>query len=886
MNRRLSTVERARLATLFDRASELPASEQRNFAERECGADPTLRDELLELLAAGAEPDRLPAMQSGAPLAPGSMVADYRIVERLGAGGMGEVYVAEQRKPVSRRVALKIIRAGLDDDAVLTRFAAERQALARMQHPNVAQVYDGDVTTDGRPYFVMELVDGSTITDHCDRRRATIRERIELFLGVCSGVQHAHLKGVIHRDLKPANLLVSESQQPALAKVIDFGIALATSGRLTDRTLNTVPGQIIGTLDYMSPEQADPRRADIDTRSDVYSLGVVLYELLCGRRPFESATHEGTSWLAMQRAIAEQEPLPPSTQLLRDPDSLDRLATARDTDRRRLILGIRGDLDWICLSALEKDPARRYQSVAALADDLRRHLAELPISARAPSWSYRAQKFVRRHRLATTAGLLATISAVVGGYGVVSGRLESIAAERVQRASRPYSDSYLLGRLLAEADDELWPPHPDKIAALASWIDRAERLTGTLDEIDGSPGHRADLRAMDAALDSARGQASRHSALRNLVTALELLSDDRSGLLGRDPDAASPQHGWSIPRRLAFARRLADGFKVGGEYLRAWQRYPELDMTPVMGLVPIGQDPASELWEFAHLMTGSIPERDSDRRLILEDDMAVVLVLMPEGSFRMGSQSDDPEKANYEPNPPRGATPVHTVRLSRHFLAKHELTRHQWLVLTGADPSRYHPDRDSWQDDWLEAGRFATAPGLHPVEQVSWWDCDRWLARAGLRLPSEAEWEHGARADTGTPYASSREPHPLVGLANVNDSHASQHGGREHDGRPADFDDGATMHAPVGSYDANAFGLHDMHGNVYEWCRDGYDIDFYTNESVIDPLADGVGEEPRVYRGGSYRVGPPAARCSARFYYPPGMKGHALGVRPAATVPD
>src|SRR6516162_1992809 len=334
----------------------------------------------------------------------GQTLGRYKLLEKIGEGGFGVVYVAEQSEPVRRRVALKVIKLGMDTKAVVARFEAERQALAMMDHPNIAKVFDAGSTETGRPYFIMELVRGIRVTDYCDQNNLPTKERLGLFISVCLAIQHAHQKGIIHRDIKPSNILVTLHDGAPVPKVIDFGIAKATEGRLTDATVYTQLHQFIGTPAYMSPEQAEMSGLDIDTRSDIYSLGVLLYELLTGKTPFDANELMSQGIDAMRKTIREKEPVRPSTKLatLKGED-LTTTANRRAVDSSRLARLLRGDLDWIVMKCLEKDRTRRYETANGLAADLKRHLNNDTVVARPPGSAYRFQKLVRRNKLAVAA---------------------------------------------------------------------------------------------------------------------------------------------------------------------------------------------------------------------------------------------------------------------------------------------------------------------------------------------------------------------------------------------------------------------------------------------------------------------------------------------------
>jgi tetratricopeptide (TPR) repeat protein len=442
-------VDTLRLKELFVAAAELPAADRAGFLDRECGADAELRKRVAALLKAHdapgsflADPVPMPAEapEDAAQVpstvayhpshAPGTVIADrYTLVEKLGEGGMGEVWVAKQSEPVKRKVALKLIKTGMDSKTVLTRFEQERQALGLMDHPNIARVLDGGLTPSGQPFFVMELVNGLPLTKFCDEMKLTPRERMELFVPICQAVQHAHQKGIIHRDLKPSNILVTVIDAKGVPKIIDFGVAKATAGRLTEESLSTQFGAVIGTLEYMAPEQAGFTGQDVDTRADVYSLGVILYELLTGLRPHDGKQLRQAAYVEILRILHEEEPSKPSTRLSTDA-SLPSLAALRRTDPKKLMAMLRGELDWVVMKCLEKDRNRRYETAIGLARDIEHYLADEPVEARPPSLSYRARKFVRRNRGGVIAAATVIAAVLVGTAAAAWQAVRATQAEK------------------------------------------------------------------------------------------------------------------------------------------------------------------------------------------------------------------------------------------------------------------------------------------------------------------------------------------------------------------------------------------------------------------------------------------------------------------------
>jgi len=424
----MSDTRWSRLRELFDQVREMSGEERRAELDRELAGEPDLRRDLDALLQANDTAAGFLA-ERPAPAA-GTIVGPYRLIEKIGEGGFGVVYLAEQLRPIRRRVALKLIRPGMDSKQVIARFEAERQALALMDHPGIAQVFDAGETEQGRPYFVMEHVPGVPITSYADAERLPLRQRLGLFLQACQAIEHAHQKGVIHRDIKPSNILVTRRDGGASLKVIDFGIAKATGEVAIGRPTMTREGMIVGTAGYMSPEQLGAIPAPVDTRSDIYSLGVLLYELLAGVLPFDRERLERASWLDAMQMILTDPPTPAARAADTDTGGA---AGKRSTDARTLLRALKGELEWITLRAIDKEPDRRYPSATELAADVRRYLAGEPVSAAAPGTLYRLSKYARRHRVGVTAAVLIFVAIVAGGIAAGIGFGRAVKAERAAR---------------------------------------------------------------------------------------------------------------------------------------------------------------------------------------------------------------------------------------------------------------------------------------------------------------------------------------------------------------------------------------------------------------------------------------------------------------------
>jgi len=600
----------------------------------------------------GASPTMGFSPEAGQPLGP------YVLRERIGAGGMGEVWKADQTAPVRRTVALKLIKAGMDSREVLARFEAERQALALMDHPCIARVFDADTTPGGRPYFAMEYVQGLPITEYCDKQQLGIDERLRLFIRACEGVQHAHHKAIVHRDLKPGNILVAEFDGRPLPKIIDFGVAKATAQSLTEDTMYTAMGQLLGTPEFMSPEQADTTIEDVDTRTDVYALGVVLYNLLAGALPFDSKTLRGAGVPGIVRILREQDPPRPSARFAALGDRTGRVAGDRGTAPNRLAARLRGDLDWITMRCLEKDRNRRYGSPAELAQDIRRHLANQPVFAGPPTANYRMSKFVRRHRVGVgvTAGAALALVAVAV-LSTVQGRAVARARDHATaEAAKATAMNEFLTRTLAAADpwaggardvtvvaaldaaaDEVgttFANQPEVEASMyaalgeaylglgrlepaTAQVERALGIQATLDDAD--PGAAADLAILESRLAGAADDFGRAvDAAARAVRGLE--------------EAPSASRGRIVRARLQLGQSLLDA-----------QRFAEAD-----SVLTVTEDLASHLDGKERIYAAEcLSERASLSELRDDDSAAADSLSRLAYELAQAVDPDDPHQAVY-----------------------------------------------------------------------------------------------------------------------------------------------------------------------------------------------------------------------------------------------
>ncbi len=838
--------DRARLIEdIFHDALDIDASERAAFLADRCGNDSDLARDVAELLEADAaataivapSSSQLAAALAAEDTALGTTLGPWTLEAVVGAGGMGRVYRATRRADFEQRAAVKVIRHELGGTQILERFRRERATLARLEHPGIARLLDGGATEDGRPWLATEYVDGQQLDVWCATRSLDRETRLKLFLDICDAVSYAHRRLVVHRDLKPANILVDERGTPRL---LDFGIAKVLESVDAETDLHGTPhvdesseitlaGASPMTPAYASPEQLSGR--GVSAASDVYALGVILHELLTGERP----ARDGNPAHALPR-----------------------------------------DLDAVIAKALAERPEDRYGDVARLAEDVRRHLTHFPVAALRDTWSYRARCFVRRQRAA------AALGAALLALGVAAAVQTYDAYQRDQAQFLDIlrlSDGARLRALRADMDGPLWPPR-DNAAALDAWLTEAREVLGRREQ------HARRLATLTATIESGEGDDDTtwwHGELKKLTDVLDdFASGDIFGQTVASVEVRRRRHDEIVT--ASFDGPAAEAWKRAIASIRAPDECPAyegLELTPQWGLVPLGRQPDTGLWEFFDVQTGAPPTRADDDILHMDDDSAVVFVLLPGGRFAMGSQRSDRDYLNYDPSMAADEAPLHAVELQPFFLSKYELTQGQWKRMRGDEPSHIRAKHENF-DVSLE----------HPVEQVSWNDAHEQMRRHGWVLPTEAQWEYAARGGTHTRWSVGDDISQLDTVANLADLDAreldgptgwSYAGAVEHDLR-----DGHLVHAPVGSFRANPFGLHDMHGNVWEWCRDMPMP--YLPTIVIAP--DGEREIPadigdldtRILRGGSFGSPPERLRSAARWSADRDFRTQAAGVRPARNV--
>jgi serine/threonine protein kinase/formylglycine-generating enzyme required for sulfatase activity len=820
-------------------------------------------------LAAGSEGELLDSIQSR---------AQYDLGSEIGHGGMGLVRAAWDGN-LRRKVAMKVVRrlegaqAGRETPSservrLLHRFLREARIAGQLAHPGIVPVHELGRLPNGTMYFTMPVVHGSDLDEVFawslrGQRDWSIPRALGILLRVCETLAYAHQRGVIHRDLKPDNVMVGAFGE---TYVLDWGLAkvLGSPTWLDDAPSKaderdepaidpgedvalTHEGAAMGSASFMAPEQAAGKVAAVGPMVDVYAAGALLYTLLAGRRPYQNSQQSRTREQVIAAVLAGPPP---------------KLA--------ELAPGQPAELVAIVQKAMAREPAQRYSSMEDMAQDLRAFLENRVVRAHRTGALIELWKWVQRNRAVAAATAVTTLAVV----GALAWNAEVQAASR--RAVLLSADVSLLPYLHSQAET-LWPAHPDMLPAMDAWLIQAAELS------ERSPLHEAQLAAIESRAEESGQDGMQRFAhpddriayekQTGLVNGLRRLADENKGRMRE------------VRERRSFAASVEEQTISGAPARRLWEEagrsiadpdqcplYRGLLLGPQLGLVPLGRDPSSGLWEFAHLQTGEIPERAPDGELLLTQDTGLVFVLLPGGEFLMGAQAQEETKANYMPfaNPSDG--PVQAIVLRPFFLSKYEMTQAQWVRVRGANPAIYEP---------AATEKDASVGLLHPVENVTWYAASETVRRLALSLPTEAQWEYAARAGTSTCWWTGSEAGSLEGAENLVDRTAREAG---IDWLPAEaWADGYFVHAPVHALRPNPFGLYAMLGNVSEWCLDRWgSLELPTREGDGLRLTDGV--LACALRGGNFATSASGATAVARSSYTPEVSDYNCGLRPARAV--
>jgi formylglycine-generating enzyme required for sulfatase activity len=834
---------------------------QRFAALRELAVDHDESD------ADGARGEALALLALASLDEPRRAIDRYEPGEEIARGAQGSVRRVLD-KSLDRFLAMKVLHGGARPatkaSRVVRRFLDEARITARLDHPSIVPVHDIGLDHDGHAFFTMKLVRGLSLREAFEAQRGnsptwTLPRLAQVLLRVAETMAFAHDRGVLHRDLKPSNVMLGDYGE---VYVMDWGLArvvgdaarvaeLPEAAREDSAACErdpTLEGDVIGTPHYMPPEQAAGRHADVGVEADVYALGAMLYHLLTGRAPYEAeAPSPSTAREVLQSVLAG--PPPPVFALARTAPA---------------------ELEAICVRAMARTPKDRYANMGELAADLRAWIEGRVVRAYERGALAELRKWIRRNRALSATGC-AAIAAIVGGLWW-SGRVEASGRREADqaraRADASLADLQRLSEVVVLSELEtraaaLWPESPEQVDALRKWLEDAQALASNL------PAHERTLAELRAGTSSVTGLGRTwwEGTLADLV--------DRLHVFAR---VAIPD----VQARLSFAETIAQRSIV--DERAAWDealqsiagdaRYAGLVLRPLPGLVPIGRDRGSGLWEFWHVRTGSRPRRDSFGALWPDDDMGLVFVLLPGERFWMGAQKTATDAPNYDPLALEDELPLVEVELDPFLISKYEMTQGQWLRATGKNPARYVAGS-------VAAGRPLTL--RHPIEFVTWRDCKQTLQRLGLALPTEAQWEYGARGGTDTAWWTGPERESLRGAANIADKTALEMGVNWEAARAwPEFEDGFVLHAPVGSFAPNPFGLHDVIGNVFEWSADT-DSPYSLGRRAGDGAAPNTESIP-IMRGGCYEFGVSEGRSAARGVGTPDFTAPLVGLRPVMSL--